>query len=123
MTQLKESERYKIEWSCPYQDARHRHRYKMGDFSEISLEVFDIKVCLCCSDLKLRKKKRRDTSHLPHPVTQKVQAIQNHLLIHHRILRVLQKRNLKNEKRNTKEIPRNIRKKRRRERKARKGQF
>lgn len=85
--------------------------------------MFDIKMCLCYSDLKPRKKKKRDTSHLPRPVTRKVQAIQNPLLIHHRILRVLQKRNLKNEKRNTKKIPRNIRKKRKRERKARKGQF
>ena len=85
--------------------------------------MFDIKICLCCSDLKPRKKKRKDTSHLPHPVTLKVQVIQNHLLIHHQILRVLQKRNLKNEKRNTRKIPRNIRKKRKRERKARKGQF
>lgn len=78
---------------------------------------------LCYSDLKPRRRKRRDTSHLPHPMTPKVQAIQNRLLSHHQILRVLQKRNLKNEKRNTKEIPRNIRKKRKRERKARKGQF
>lgn len=85
--------------------------------------MFGIKMCLCCCVLKPRKKKRKDKSRLPHLVTQKVQVIQNHLLIHHRILRVLQKRNLKNEKRNTRKIPGNIRKKRKRERKARKGEF
>lgn len=80
-------------------------------------------ICLYCSDLKPRKKTRKGTSRLPHPVTRKVQVIRNHLLIHHRILRVLQKKNLKSEKRNTRKIPRNIRRKRKRERKARRGQY